>query len=106
MNEAHAATPRAERLDPGQVALLFDALVGQGGTGVAVDRETAAKKDAELDREIARAEQAQAAAEPSTPPQRKARKTGPGWQTLASSGTCTMSRCRPRHARATRASGR
>ena len=65
----------SERLDPGQIALLFDALVGQGGDGAAVDLETEAKEDAELDREITRAEQAN----PRTP--RRTRKQGPGWQT-------------------------
>jgi hypothetical protein len=68
----------SERLDPGQIALLFDALVGQGGDGAAVDLQSDAHEDAELDREIAWAEQAQSATSPAP---RTHRKKGPGWQT-------------------------
>jgi hypothetical protein len=68
----------SERLDPGQIALLFDALVGQGGDGTAVDRDTEAHEDAALDREIAEAEHAHPRT--SRGP-RKTRKHGPGWQT-------------------------
>lgn len=68
----------SERLDAAQLALLFDALVGQGGASPEVDPETEAQEDAALDREIARAEQAQPASVRKT---RKTRKAGPGWQT-------------------------
>ena len=67
----------AERLDPGQLALLFDILVGQGGTAE-IDRETLATEDAALDREIAHAEATHPEAARA---RRKLRKTGAGWQT-------------------------
>jgi len=66
---------KSERMDLAQLALLFEALLEQGGPEAPVDPEAEAKEDAELDRAIESAEQAQPAAE------RKKRKTGPGWQT-------------------------
>ena len=68
----------SERLDAAQLALLFDALVGQGGATTEVDAEAEAKEDAALDREIARTEQTQSETDR---PTRKPRKAGPGWQT-------------------------
>jgi transposase len=65
----------SERMDPAQLALLFEALLDQGGPDAPVDPEAEAKEDAELDREIESVEQAQPGAE------RTKRKTGPGWQT-------------------------
>lgn len=67
---------KSERLDPAQLSLLFEALMGQGGPEGQVDPEAEAKEDAELDREIDSAEQAQ-----SDPPDGKRRKNGPAWQT-------------------------
>lgn len=67
----------SERIDPGQIALLFEALMAQGGTGDAVDPETEAREDAELDREIADAEQAPGA----SPRRGTGRKREPGWRT-------------------------
>jgi hypothetical protein len=69
----------SERIDPGPLALLFDALVGQGGAGSEeVDVETEAKEDAERDCQIERAEPAHPETERGT---RTTRKAGPGWQT-------------------------
>ena len=68
----------SERLDPGQLALLFDVLVGQGGAGPEVDLETLAHEDVALDREIAQAEQTHPEAARA---RRQPRKTGAGWQT-------------------------
>ena len=65
-----------ERLDPRQIALLFDTLVAQEASPTAVDPEAEAEEDAALDREIAEAERA---AGPRR--RRKRRKTAPGWQT-------------------------
>ncbi len=67
---------KSERLDPAQLSLLFEALMGQGGPEGQVDPEAEAKEDAELDREIDSAEQAQ-----SDPSDGKRRKNGPAWQT-------------------------
>ena len=69
---------KSERIDPAQLALLFEALVGQGGPEAEVDPETEAKEDAELDRQIENAEQAQP-----DPRRRKRRKNEHGWQTRA-----------------------
>jgi transposase len=69
---------KSERLDPAQLRLLFDALIGQGGPAGQVDPEAEAKEDAELDRAIDSAEQARP-----DPSDRKRRKNGPGWQTRA-----------------------
>src|SRR5437867_42576 len=67
---------KSERIDPAQLALLFEALVGQQEDPQAqVDPEAEAKEDAELDREIDSAEEARPESE------RKRRKAGPGWQT-------------------------
>jgi transposase len=68
----------SERLDVGQIALLFDALVEQGGRGLTVDVEAEAADDAALDREIADAEQSAGATPRRT--RRTARTAGPGWQ--------------------------
>lgn len=69
---------RSERLDPGQLALLFDLLIGQGSAGTEIDLETLAQEDAVLDGEIAKAEQEHPEASRT---RRKKRKTGAGWQT-------------------------
>jgi transposase len=69
----------AERLDPRQIGLLFEALLAQGGGDQAIDPDAEARADAALDREIADAEQA--ASETSGRRRRKTRKTGPGWRT-------------------------
>lgn len=68
----------SERLDPGQLALLFDVLIGQGGAGTEIDLETLAHEDAVLDGEIEQAEQEHSEASRG---RRKPRKAGPGWQT-------------------------
>ena len=68
----------SERLDPGQLALLFDVLVGHGGAGPEVDPETLAAEDAALDREI---EQAEATHPDVARTRRKTRKKAAGWQT-------------------------
>jgi transposase len=68
--------PRSERIDPAQLALLFEALVGQATAAAAMDPEAEAQADAELDREIEDAE----TTVPETAPT-KTRKPGPGWQT-------------------------
>lgn len=67
----------AERLDPRQIALLFEALLAQSGPGPAIDPDAEAREDAALDREIAEAD---AASAPSRR-RRKTRKTQPGWRT-------------------------
>lgn len=69
----------SERIDPGQLALLFDLLVGQGEPKLEVDRATLAAEDAALDREIKAAEAAHS--EAARRRRRKARKAGAGWQT-------------------------
>jgi transposase len=69
---------KAERLDPRQIGLLFEALLAQGGGEATIDPDAEAREDAALDREIAAAEQAAAGA--SRRP-RKRRKTDPGWHT-------------------------
>lgn len=48
----------SERLDPGQLALLFETLLTQGGDLAPPDPDAEAREDAELDREIESAEQA------------------------------------------------
>jgi transposase len=69
---------RTERLDPAQLALLFDLLVSQGGPWPEVDPATLAAEDAALDRAIAQAE----AAHPEAAQRRRtSRKAGAGWQT-------------------------
>ncbi len=67
----------AERMDPRQIALLFEALLAQGGPGPAIDPDAEAREDTALDREIADAEQAASG----TRRRRKTRKTHPGWRT-------------------------
>ncbi len=47
---------KSKRIDPAQLSLLFEALVGQGDAQAQVDPEAEAKEDAELDREIEDAE--------------------------------------------------
>jgi transposase len=66
---------KSERLDRAQLSLLLEALVNQGEPEAASDPEADAREDAELDRQIESAEQAQPDAK------RKPRKSGPGWQT-------------------------
>ena len=68
----------SERLNPGQFALLFDALLGQGGEPPACDLAQDAQEDAALDREIERAEHAPPEGDR---PTRPARRSGAGWQT-------------------------
>jgi len=52
---------RSERIDPGQLQLLFEGLCSQGGEPdptAAIDPQAEAREDAELDQEIREAEQA------------------------------------------------
>lgn len=70
----------SERLDPAQLALLFEALVSQAGAETAVDPAAEAEADAALDREIDQAEQGQSDAERHAR-RRKTRKASPGWRT-------------------------
>lgn len=67
---------RSERIDPAQLALLFEALAGQAAPEEEIDPEAESQADAQLDREIEEAEK-------SGPEQqeRKKRKKGPGWKT-------------------------
>jgi len=65
----------SERIDPGQLALLFEALLDQAAPPAPVDPEAEAREDVRLDAEIVGAEQA--GAEPAG----KLRKKGPGWTT-------------------------
>ena len=58
---------KSERIDPAQLVLLLEALVAQEGPATASDPEAEAREDAELDRAIERAEQAQPRAEASDP---------------------------------------
>jgi transposase len=67
-----------ERLDPRQIALLFDALLAQGATPEPLDPDAEAREDAALDREIADAEQRAAGTARS---RWKPRKADPGWRT-------------------------
>ena len=66
----------SERVDPGQLALLFEALVAEGTAAVDVDPEAEATEDAALDRDIEQAEQERAAASPRGRPRRR---RGTGW---------------------------
>ena len=66
--------PRSERLDPAQLALLFEALAGQAAPEPEMDPEAEAQADAQLDREIEDAEKTE-------PGKTKKRKNGPGWKT-------------------------
>jgi len=66
---------KSERLDPAQLSLLLEALAAQEGPEATRDPAAEAREDAELDRQIESAEQAQPAGT------RKPRKAGPGWQT-------------------------
>ena len=68
---------RSERVDPGQLSLLVEALVAEGTAPVDVDPEAEAQEDAALDRDIERAEQARRAAASS--PGRLPRRRGAGW---------------------------
>lgn len=68
----------SERLDPGQLALLFETLLSQGGDLAPPDPEADAREDAELEREIERAEQTRAEAR-GKPRSRHARRQA--WQT-------------------------
>jgi transposase len=67
----------SERLDPGQLALLFETLLTQGGELAPSDPDAEAREDAELDRAIADAEQAHADA-PGQPTSRTRRRQA--WQ--------------------------
>ena len=68
--------PRSERIDPAQLALLFEALVGQAAPEAEMDPEAEAQADAQLDREIENAEKTASETEKT-----KKRKNGPGWKT-------------------------
>lgn len=68
----------SERLDPSQLALLFETLLTQGGALTPRDPEAEAREDAELDHEIDDAEQARSET-PGTPRSRHARRQA--WQT-------------------------
>src|SRR3990170_2679268 len=68
--------PRSERIDPAQLALLFEALVGQAAHEAETDPEAEAQADAQLDREIEDAEKTASETEKT-----KKRKNGPGWKT-------------------------
>ena len=68
--------PRSERIDPAQLALLFEALVGQAAPEAEMDPEAEAQADAQLDREIEDAEKTASETEKT-----KKRKNGPGWKT-------------------------
>jgi transposase len=67
--------PRSERIDPGQLSLLFEALATQVDPEAEIDPEAEAQADAQLDREIEAAEQA------APEPEQTQRKQGPGWKT-------------------------
>jgi transposase len=66
-----------ERLDPRQIALLFDTLMAQGTTPAPVDPDAEAREDAALDQEIREAETAAGGARR----RGRRRKVGAGWQT-------------------------
>jgi transposase len=68
----------SERLDPGQLALLFETMIAQGGELAPPDLEAEAREDAALDREIHDAEQAHADTQ-GKPRSRHARRQA--WQT-------------------------
>jgi transposase len=68
---------KSERIDPGQMRLLFEVLMDQGGMPAQVDPEAETKEDADLDRAIESAEKASADSSGG----RKRRKNEPGWQT-------------------------
>ena len=51
--------PRSERLDPAQLALLFEALAGQAVAEPEIDPHAEAQADAQLDREIDDAEKSE-----------------------------------------------
>jgi len=68
--------PRSERLDPAQLALLFEALAGQAAREPEMDPEAEAQADAQLDREIDDAEKSEPDTEKTTN-----RKKGAGWKT-------------------------
>ncbi len=63
----------SERLDPGQLAFLFETLLTQGGELTPPDPDAEAREDAALDREIEDAEQARSET-PGTPTSGKARR--------------------------------
>lgn len=65
----------SERIDPGQLALLFEAMRDQAAPAAPVDPEAEAREDAQLDAEIEGAERDQ----PESAGKR--RKKGPGWTT-------------------------
>jgi transposase len=66
--------PRSERLDPAQLALLFEALAGQAAPEPEIDPHAEAQADAVLDREIDDAEKSDL--------KTQKRKKGAGWKTL------------------------
>jgi transposase len=68
--------PRSERLDPAQLALLFEALADQAVPEPGIDPEAEAQADAQLDREINDAERS----EPKTHETTRCKK-GAGWKT-------------------------
>jgi transposase len=68
----------SERIDPAQLALLFETLLTQGGALTPPDPDAETREDAELDRAIEGAEQARSKT-PGTPRSRHARRQA--WQT-------------------------
>ncbi|MBI1913794.1 MAG: IS66 family transposase, partial [Planctomycetes bacterium] len=67
--------PSSERLDPAQLALLFEALAGQAASPPEIDPEAEAQADAQLDREIDDAEKNAPDTEKTT------KRKGAGWKT-------------------------
>jgi transposase len=74
LRRAHL-NPRSERLDPAQLALLFEALADQAPEPE-IDPHAEAQADAQLDREIDDAEKSESDTEKTTK-----RKKGAGWKT-------------------------
>jgi transposase len=83
LRRAYGGT-RSERVDAGQLALLFEALVAEGTAALDVDPEREARADAALDAEIAQAEDARAAAAPLAT--RHTRRRGDGWHAREADG--------------------
>jgi len=71
---------QSERIDPGQLALLFETLLGQGPVAPPVDPDAEAQEDAALAQEIAEAERPHAT---TASPRRRSRpyRQTPAWQT-------------------------
>lgn len=69
-----------ERIDPGQMTLLFESLLAQSTGAIVFDPDAEAHEDAVLDGEIAAAAQQHGSAAGDRPPRPK-RATDPAWQT-------------------------